>query len=238
MNIKIVTWNMDYWKNKKLNKDIWDYFLNNIDADIYLFQESNPPEHIKKDSNLIWNKIDKNRNWGSGIYSKKYNLSQETINTKFNGSLTIANTVINNKKLTFISLYGLMTDGYSIPNLHSMLSDLSPLFYGKLNGKRNIILGGDLNASIQFDLIYKYNNSHKIFFDRLKDFNFFDAFDLTDKEYPVQTLRHKKSKVNWQNDYFFMNKPIFKNIISCKVLENDEIRRFSDHNPVLIEIKV
>lgn len=241
MKIKIVTWNMAYWSHKNLLEEAWDYFLNNIDADFFLFQEAKPPNKIKDDKkHLVWNEIGGSRPWGSGIYSKKYELQEEIIKTDFKGVFSIANTSINNKKLTLISLYGLMendgpTKGFAITNLHRILSDLTGLFWGLINGKRIIILGGDLNASLQIDKQQR-GESHKIFFERLEDFGLKDSFKLLNKPYPLQTLRHAKSKIKWQNDYLFLSKEISKKIIGCEIIYNEEIRKYSDHNPVIITL--
>jgi len=236
MRIKIVTWNMAYWSHKNLLEEAWNYFLNDIEADFYFFQEARPSKKIQDDKNhLVWHEIGGNRPWGSGIYSKKYELCEENIKTEFKGAFSIANTKIEDTKLTLISLYGLMTDTYSITNLHKMLSDLTYLLNGNINGKRNIILGGDLNASVQLDPMQK-NNSHKIFFDRLEDFNLNDCFKLTNKKFPVQTLRHPNSKLKWQDDYFFISKSLSKKLINCEIIDNDKVRKYSDHNPVVITL--
>jgi len=155
MKIRIATWNMAYWQYKNYFEEAWDCYLREIDADIIFFQEARPSKVIENDKeHLVWNEISSNRPWGSGVYSKKYKLTEEIIKTEFKGAFSIANTNIEDKKLTFISLYGLMenngpTKSYSITNLHRMLSDLTCIFNGHLDGKRNIVLGGDLNASVQ-----------------------------------------------------------------------------------------
>jgi len=239
--MRIVTWNMGYWQYKKYFKEAWDYYLEKIDADIFFFQEAIPSDRIQNDKEcLVWNKINNTRPWGSGIYSKKYKLTEENIKTEFKGVFSIANTNIENKKLTLISIYGLMegdgpTKGYSITNLHRMLSDLTYIFNGLVGGKRNIVLGGDLNASIQLDQKQK-NNSHRIFFERLEDFGLDDCFKLKNIRFPIQTLRHLKSQIRWQNDYFFISRSMSKKIISCEVLDNDKVRKYSDHNPVVITL--
>ncbi len=234
---------MAYWSHKTLLEEVWDYFLNEIDADFYFFQEARPSKKIQDDKeHFVWNEIGGNRLWGSGLYSKKYKLTEEIIKTEFKGVFTVANTKIEDRKLTLISLYGLMesngpTKGYAITNLHKMLSDLTCIFNGLVDGKRNIILGGDLNASVQLDPMQK-NNSHKIFFDRLEDFSLNDCFKLSNKEFPVQTLRHHKSKIKWQNDYFFIGNKMSKQLISCEILDNDQIRKYSDHNPVVVTLEI
>jgi exodeoxyribonuclease-3 len=233
MKMRIATWNMGYWQHKEDLESAWDFFLESIDADILFFQEARPTDRIKNDKeHLVWNEIGGRRDWGSGVYSKKYELSEETIETDFRGVFTIANTKVDkDTALTLISLYGLMTDAYSITNLHRMLSDLTFI----LNGKRKIVLGGDLNASVQFDPKQR-NNSHKIFFDRLEDFKLEDCFKKLKKRYPVQTLRKPGSKIPWQNDYFFISKSISKRLVNCEVIGNDLVRKYSDHNPVIITL--
>ncbi len=235
MEIKIATWNMAYWQHKAYLEDAWQYFVNEIDADFFLFQEARPSKEIQNDkSHFIWNEIGGTRPWGSGVYSKKYKLSEEVINTHLKGTFTVANAEIDNIKLTLISLYGLMTDTYSITNLHRILSDLTLLFDGKVGGKRNVILGGDLNASTQFDSIQ--NKSHEIFFNRLEDFNLQNAYKLSGNKSHVQTLRFAGSNIPWQNDYFFISKPIAKGFKSYNIIDDDSVRIYSDHNILVITL--
>lgn len=230
---------MDYWQRPYLLEQGWDYFLS-LDVDYYLFQEARPTEKIKDDvKHLVWNEIGEKRNWGSGIYSKNHELTEEIINTEFKGSVAIANTEVFGEKLTLISLYGLLdkvkTTKYSITNLHRMLSDLTIILDGKVNGKRNIILGGDFNASTQWDR-EQNNNSHKIFFERLEDFNLADCYNLRNIEQPIQTLRKAGSDKPWQDDYFFIGKQWEGNLINCEVIDNERVRELSDHNPVIITV--
>ncbi len=244
MKIRIATWNMAYWQYKKYFEEAWDYYLKEIDADIIFFQEARPSKVIENDKeHLVWNEFGGKRPWGSGVFSKKYKLTEEIIKTECKGAFSIANTNIEDKKLTFISLYGLRegngpTKGYSMTNLHRMLSDLTGILNGHINGKRKIVLGGDFNASIQFDDIYgqKYTpNAHKIFFERIKDFGLFNCFNPFYKDY-VQTLRHHISKVKWQNDYFFISESISKRLINCEVIDSNKARKYSDHNPIVITL--
>ena len=240
-SVKIATWNMNYWQNKRMVNDAWKHYLNEVDADIYLFQEARPTEELIGDrKHLVWEEIGGTRRWGSGIYSKKFEVVKEEFKTDYQGSVVVGNIVVEGISLTLISMYGLMdaygpTKGYSIPNLHRMLSDLTGILYGKVNGKRNIILGGDLNASIQFDETYG-NNSHRLFFDRLEDFGLNSVYKLSRSEEYVQTLRHHHSKKPWQNDYFFISENTLKRYAGYKIIDNEDLRRISDHNILIIEI--
>lgn len=212
-------------------------------ADIFLFQEGRPtPDMLNSKDRLVWQAIESRGDWGSGIYSENYEIAEETIETQFMGVFTIGNITINRKSITLISIYGLMekhgpTKGYSIPNLHRMLSDLTGLLDSKINGKRNIIMAGDLNASVQLDK-QQQNDSHKILFDRIADFKLNDVYKLSGNKNYVQTLRHDKSQTLWQNDYFFISDSLAKNFIGYEVIDNSQIRYYSDHNPVVIEINL
>lgn len=133
---------MAYWQHRAIHKEAWDYFLNRTEADFFLFQEGSPTEDMQDDEKMIWREIGGRRDWGSGIYSPTYKLVEERITTGFTGEFAIGNAKVNDQELTLISLYGLMesdgpTKGYSIPNLHRMLSDLTGLFNGHIGKKKH-----------------------------------------------------------------------------------------------------
>jgi exodeoxyribonuclease-3 len=240
--IKIATWNMACAqpKYRKNFNDAWEYYLNEIDVDFSFFQEGIKPKTAE--GSLIYHEIGGPRNWGSGIYSKKYEISEENVSfcsPKFIGSCVLANSKIDEKTtLTLISLYGLFEKignvGYTIPNLHRVLSDLTGILNSHINGKRQVILGGDLNASIQCDHQWK-GNTHKIFFDRLDDFKLFNCFMPFYKDF-VQTHWRADSRIPWQNDYFFISKTLSKKLVNCEVMSNEQVRKYSDHNPVIITL--
>ena len=226
---------MAYWTHKNLLEEAWDYLLS-LSADFYLFQEARPSAKILNDKNhLIWDEIGARRNWGSGIYSNKFNFQEEVIKTNFGGVIAVANAEALSMKLTFISMYGLLTEGNVINNLNGIVNDLSELL--KEVDARNIILGGDLNASIQWDE-KQNNNNHRDFFNRLKSFGLEDCFKLSKKPFPVQTLRKAGNETSWQNDYIFMSKSISKYLVECEVIDNEGVRRYSDHNPVIITLEL
>jgi len=239
MNLKLITWNMDFWQKQKLQAESWNFLLAKLDADIYLFQESRPPETLMSSPNLVWFAID-GRNWGTGIYSRKYPVRHLPIQTRYIGSLVVGEIKITDDlELTIISLYGLLEqighELYSITTLHRMLSDLTGLLNGHMGTKRKIALGGDLNASLQFDTQYG-GKAHEILFQRMDDFKLESCFKHT--EGFTQTLRNPVSETPWQNDYFFISKPLSRNLMGCKVIDNEDVRRLSDHNPVLIELEL
>lgn len=248
--MKVMTWNMAYWSHKKLLDSSWRYFTQ-LGADVLLFQEAHKPTFIKNNQNFIWHPAgvsNGRKSWGAGIYSGAYSLTEEPEASipewNRNGHkelCVIANTNINNTLFTFISLYGRMDKigyiGYSIPNLHRIISDLTGILKGHMSGKRNIILAGDLNASLQFDQQFG-GQSHRIFFERLKDLGLENCYELTGNKNFVQTLRYPKSNIPWQNDYFFISKSLSKHFVKCDVIDSPEIRKYSDHNPVMLSLDI
>jgi exonuclease III len=143
------------------------------------------------------------------------------------GTVTIATFAPpDHQPITLISLYGQMIDGHSISTLHRILSDLTPIL-GR--SRKRVILGGDFNASPQFDRPPKYQ-AHRILFDRVRNFGLIDCLNDGSKgtwRAPQKTLQY------YQLDYLFVSESICKKLISCDVIDSPHLHGFSDHNPVV-----
>jgi len=236
--MKIATWNMAYWSHKQYETEAWEYYINQLGCDVLLFQESFPNIEILDRQKLIWNAIGDSRPWGSGVYSPTYNIREYSFKNDFFGAVTAAEVETREDfKLIIISLYGLMERisnvVYAIPNLHRIFSDLTGILESR-DTRHRVVIGGDLNASEQIDA-QQTGNSHKVFFDRLREFGLVNCFDNHFDDH-VQTHRHSRSDKPWQNDYFFISKKLEKYLSECVVVDDDEVRKYSDHNPVLIEL--
>ncbi len=245
--MKISTWNMAYWTHKKIHEDSWKYLTDELSPDIALVQESKLTKPVQ---NCVYREIGGNSKWGSGIVTKNLQLKEiesprEFPNT-YPGALIGAKVNLPNEKtLHVFSLYGRFEkDSYNkrsdtSTTLHRMLSDLTFLLIHLQRKKQHIIIGGDFNNSVQFDKLWGnpkyYTNACRIFFDRLADFGLTDCFSPFHSE-PVQTLRHRGSKIPWQNDYIFISNNLKDQLRSCQVIDNEQVRAFSDHNPVVIEL--
>ena len=236
MEFKVVTWNMAHWSHRRVSEKAWTFLENHLAPDVALLQEVVPSSHCPKDR-CVWREIGGSRTWGSAIVSRSWPLREVSLpRNDYLGALTIAELVLGrSRRLLLISLYGQMDEhGYSITTLHRMLSDLTHLLHGKiLKGVAPaIILGGDLNASVQFDA-KQGDNSHRIFFQRLEDFGLRDcqgAFTVT----RARTLRHQRSAYPWVNDYIFASESLAKAILRAEVIEIAAVRNLSDHNPVAV----
>lgn len=238
--MKILTWNMDYWKrNSEQRKLAWNYLTNVLNPDISLIQEIVPPKNSYNEINVLYHEIDGKRKWGTAIFSK-YRIHKELyINNGYVGArgTIIAEIKISDSfSITIVNIYGQIdSNGYATTTMHHLLSDLTTILNHK--GKRNIILGGDFNVSEQFDEKYKGQfPSHKLMFDRIENFGLVNCTKQFYGGY-IQTHKHSRSDYPWQNDYMFVSENIIERITKCKVMNEREILDLSDHLPLLIELK-
>jgi hypothetical protein len=150
--------------------------------------------------------------------------------------------------LTLISAYGLIENGYAITTVHRLLSDLTPLFDSTL-GKR-VVFAGDLNLSTQFP--EPSGSRHLNLFQRMNTLGLTDCLALQrPPRTPLancpctstpclhaQTLRHPRSKIPWQNDYFFISTALTSTVTACFPVDSGKPDpwRHSDHCPLVLEI--
>jgi endonuclease/exonuclease/phosphatase family metal-dependent hydrolase len=236
MKLKVAAWNMAHWSHRKVAADAWRFLDKEIDADFALLQEAVPPED-RPSGCCVWREIGESRRWGSAVVSREIELHEIALRSNaYPGALTVAEAVLpTGLSLVFISVYGQLDEhGYSITTLHRMLSDLTHLLHGKLRkgGTPRVILGGDLNASPQFDA-RQGDKSHALFFARLEDFDLVDCQGEFNSNRP-RTLRHGRSKVPWVNDYIFASESVAARAVKADVLETPDVLSLSDHNPVVV----
>lgn len=226
---------MDYWKHSQTQRDVaWNFLVNTLAPDIALLQECVPNIECEKRYNLLYREIGGPRRWGSAIITRDLPIQEVEFNNAYPGAVVAADvTLSNGLLLTVISLYGLIDeDGYATTTLHRMLSDMTPLLNGR-TGRSCFLIGGDYNVSTQWDDHYRHRYpSHRIFFERLEDFNLINCTAKFHNGH-VQTIRHPKSKIPWQNDYIHVSKKLAERLVSCEVVDGPEIREISDHNPVV-----
>jgi endonuclease/exonuclease/phosphatase family metal-dependent hydrolase len=245
--MKIVSWNMNYCMKRSLYIDAWRYLIKEIKPDIALLQECG---RIEQNAPNFFEMIGE-RGWGTGLYITPDIGNAEEIKIE---PLSHPGTIVgayvhlkNGKNLSVFSLYGLLEttkeskNKYATTTIHRILSDMTYLFMGEGIYKgmnENVIIGGDLNISIQCDKKWggkeRYSCAHKICFDRIEDFGLVSCY--AGKKDFVRTLRHNRSNENWQNDYIYRSRNITTK--SVEVIENSEVSHFSDHNIVVLEIDV
>lgn len=236
--ISVVTWNMDYWKrNKEQRQDAWDYLTDEIRPDIALLQECVPPPDMSKEYNVIYREIGGTRNWGSAVLTRGYPIKEVEFENSLPGCVVATEVEVPGIILTAISVYGMLCKyNYATTTMHRILSDLTPLLHGQ-RGSRTFIMGGDYNVSPQWDERYKHRDpSHQLVFDRIEDLKLVNC-TLQYFGKLVQTNHHARSNYPWQNDYLHASKELAAKMMSCKVLDDERVREFSNHVPVLAQFR-
>lgn len=236
--ISVVTWNMDYWKrNKEQRQDAWDYLTDEIRPDIALLQECVPPPDMSKEYNVIYREIGGTRNWGSAVLTRGYPIKEVEFENSLPGCVVATEVEVPGIIMTAISVYGMLCKyNYATTTMHRILSDLTPLLHGQ-RGSRTFIMGGDYNVSPQWDERYKHRDpSHQLVFDRIEDLKLVNC-TLQYFGKLVQTNHHARSNYPWQNDYLHASKKLAAKMMSCKVLDDERVREFSNHVPVLAQFR-
>ena len=246
--MKIVSWNIN-GRDKTL-----DFVLkNSLNADLYLLQEVKVSNNLNE-KNILFDQINQTdgekRNFGNCIISFGPEINRTEINTKYKGSLIVSEIILADTKIAVINLYGILTaisknQKTVAPNIHNMLSDLTPIFLGWSDEKfKSFILAGDFNVDKRMDTtegMYwrKGMRTSQIIFERIEDFLLEDCLI---KKYPnfVRTFRNKsgRDKVPWQIDHMFASKDLYNKLQKIEVLENTETSALSDHYPIIADFDI
>jgi hypothetical protein len=151
-------------------KGAWDYLLEVVNPDYALLQEAQVIETTP--GNARWIAVGTNSmkygsagkyRWGSAVWSRDHVL--EEVPLESHAGWVQAARIHTPESLLLISVHvELDRQGRSIPMLHKILSNLTPV----LEGASNVILGGDLNADPAFDEQYG-TRRHALAFERIED---------------------------------------------------------------------
>ncbi len=261
MSFKIATWNMNHWLRGVDERRAARMFLEaQVRPDVALLQETVPDSAWDR---VVYREggIDKKRQWGSAIVSfgsklteirkikSRYSRSESSLVNTLPGVMVVAGVHMSDAKpITVVSMYGLIDNGYAITTVNRLLSDLTPLFDTRRADR--IVVGGDLNCSTQ--LKPPDRQRHRNVFERIEAFGLVDLLEQTrDRRAPpancscddspdcghVQTHRHPRSKIPWQDDYLFASPKLAKQLVDCYVIDSGDPDPWSlsDHCPVVAE---
>jgi len=136
--------------------------------------------------------------------------------------------------VTFISVYGVferfLNTIWSIPNMHRIVSDLTPVLADPKR-KGRIVLGGDMNVDVAFDTDPRgVPGSHSLLLDRLEAFGLKSVLPNRDPEHSTPTWRRGRS--GFQNDHLFVSKELSHS--TPEVVWDPQ--GFSDHAVIVVDI--
>jgi endonuclease/exonuclease/phosphatase family metal-dependent hydrolase len=237
MELKVMTWNMNYWQRDDTQRlGAWK-FLEEKNMDIAILQETKPYFNCLENYNIYSQIFPVRDGWGSAIVTKKYNSYKHSFVSSYEGSYGLMCydfEIEKDKKVTIINLYGKIdSNGNSTTTMHHILSDIIPIVWGR--PKNLIIMAGDLNTSTQWD--EKYNNkdpSHKLVFDRINDMGFINCTMEQFGEHRQTFVR--ENTFPYQDDYIFIkgNDHEWK----VKIHNDQNVLNYSDHYPVELTIEI
>lgn len=225
--MRIATWNMGN------RTGAWDYLFDVIKPDYALLQEvqviDGRPGYARwqaiGEKSAKYGEAGRYR-WGSAVWSREHELADVPLGTH-TGWVQAARPVEIGIPLLISIHVELDKQGRSIPTLHRILSDVTPLLE---EGVSEVLLGGDLNADVALDEKYG-TRRHAIAFERIEDLGLWHCNSLIPPD-GRRTFRGRGIKMA---DHVFVRSAMRSQVLSCEVLANDDVP--SDHFPVVLELE-
>ncbi len=228
--MKIATWNLGYWKHKSYHDQAWGYLTDEIKPDIALLQEVRPPVSFHGNQ-LLYSAIGSTRNWGLAIYTQGLSVREIPIED-FKGWVVVCEVLLpDSSKIIVVSIHAQIVKGYVFPNLTNLFAVLTPILQDK-----QFIVGGDLNSCRLIDKVQR-TKYHTEFFDRIESSGFFNCHRKFHAD-EQQTFWGGNTKHPYQDDHLFVSECLAERVISCDVLDNEQLRTLSDHSPVSMEVGI
>jgi endonuclease/exonuclease/phosphatase family metal-dependent hydrolase len=262
---RVLTWNMNHgFRDARQRRAAWSFLSETVKPDVALLQEILLQGDKSEQAVHQPGGIGGGRNWGSAVVTFGPSLSKVThsrtrwskkdapLMVTLPGTVMIADAVLDDgSTVTMVSMYGAIEYGYAATTVHKQLSDLTPLFESKR--KDQIILGGDLNCSTQLASPHGYWDAN--LFNRIRQFGLVDLLEQTKEcrtprpdcvcdDVPncghVQTFRHPRSAVPWQDDYLFASTKLAEKLVDCYALDDGEPDPWSlsDHCPIVADFEL
>lgn len=254
MKIKIATWNLNTWINRRdkniSNTQLWQWADDHLAADVVVFTEAEtpPPRRIIDGQ---WSTAHRPlgfpgvSKWGTVIAGRTSSQvrvkriitvgdsAQYEVDTKFPGSFTAADLFVNNQCIaTIVGLhlrYRKDKNGKFIGHPESDLDALRKDFEAVFNDRQKpMIVAGDFN----FDIDGTPSFFKKVF---RKDFALVDAFE----KQPQGTFEQDWGERHWfRLDYMFLSKMLNDQVVYLQggIPEFPTALSVSDHAPLLVEL--
>ncbi len=111
--------------------------------------------------------------------------------------------------------------------LEALINAVAPLA-----SRRRCVLGGDFNASREYDEKY-----YGPFFDELGRRGFHDAHRAIHGHDVSTFWGHQAPEGGVQDDHIFVDAPSASRVLKCYVVDNKTVRELSDHGPVVLDMR-
>jgi endonuclease/exonuclease/phosphatase family metal-dependent hydrolase len=232
--MRVVSWNMGCGsprftgRYRKAHDEAWRLLLG-FEPDVVLVQEAllEVPEWVHREGSVAMQPAGYDgQDSGCGVLVRRLPASPQPL-TIPGSYVAAAEVTVTCAPWYFASVHVGTEDQKK--SLQALLETLSPFLSG-----RRFVIGGDFNAARHWDVVYK-NNTYGWFFDALKERGFHDCyFGLHGKE--TQSFWGHNAKEPYQLDHFFIPKSEAASVRDCRIIDNLDTRRLSDHGPILLDL--
>jgi endonuclease/exonuclease/phosphatase family metal-dependent hydrolase len=235
--MRVVTWNMGCGPTasqfRKSHDEAWTYLLEELRPDVALVQEALVAkiQEARRDHSVTVCELGPNVAAGTAILV--HGLESHGAPTAAISAHTYAATVEVSTPAG--PLTALSAHVYPGEEQHADLKRLVEVL-GTTFAGRTLLIGGDFNAARRFDKVY-CGKRHGAFFTAMKTAGLHEVhWELHGRE--IQSFWGRQSKEAYQDDHFFVTTGWASRVRSCKVIDNEVVRRLSDHGPVEMELDV
>jgi len=180
---------------------------------------------------IHWEPNNDNRGKGIAIYTRGLFLASVPFRHHPGWAQVADVTTRAGEIVRLINIHGEVKKHYYVTDtLNVILGDLLPL----MSCHDCLLLGGDLNVSVLYGERTR-NPRHKTFLERLT--NECALVNCTARYFPVEPRtirgRGKRQIAPYQDDYLFASQPLAGRLLAVEALDDAEVQKVSDHNPVI-----
>ena len=237
MKIRVVTWNMGCGSKasqyRKSHGEAWDYLLRELRPDVALIQEALVAkiEEARHGHSVIICDLDPGVTAGTAVLVRKLDVNVAP-SVAVSPHTYTATTEIKTSAgpLTVVSVH-VYPGKEQYTDLKRLVDLLGSAFMGQ-----GVLVGGDFNAARRFDEVYG-GKKYQTFFAAMKTAGLHDVhWGIHGHE--VQSFWGHQATEAYQDDHFFIAKAWSTCIRSCNIIDNEIVRRVSDHGPVVLELDI
>jgi exonuclease III len=228
--MRIVSWNMN-----QRGAAAWAFLEGTLDPDIALLQEAVVPEGITDQYQVLWTPGLTNGRWGSAILSRVGDLALDWEDRSRGAVLVAHGSLPRLGPVSISSVHARVIGRRVIPALSLTFDDL------RTNLGERFIVGGDLNTARAAALAWP-ENGHGEFWAALDASEFRDCYYLLNEGERQSFWReqHQGKPATIGNslmdDHVFVDAETFGYVTGADVWDTPEIRKLSDHGPVVVDV--
>ena len=234
--VRVVTWNMGCGPRSRYRRshgEAWEYLVDELRPDVTIVQEA------------LLGRVDEARSRFAVILCEPPLGTEACTAILVCGLPTQAAAIAPVSAQTYVACVELRTPAgplivvgvhvYPGARQHSDLARLNELV-SRSFGHTPVLVGGDFNAARRFDEVYG-GRKHRTFFDGMVSMGLCDVhFGIHGRE--VQSFWGHQTREKYQDDHFFLTEAWVPRVRSCFVVDNEDVRRLSDHGPLVLELDV